>query len=56
VDVDAERARLPDDPDHIGSATGQLLPPVAPAGPDHDLGDLMTLAKPAMARAGSSAA
>jgi hypothetical protein len=43
VDIDAVRARLPDHPHHVGPATGQLLPPVAPAGPDHDLGDLMLL-------------
>jgi hypothetical protein len=43
VDVDAERTRLLDNPGHVRAAAGELLPPAALAGPDHDLGDLMLL-------------
>src|SRR5580693_4970099 len=43
VDVDAERTRLPDNLGHVRAAAGELLPPAALAGPDHDLGDLMFL-------------
>jgi hypothetical protein len=41
VDVDAERACLPDDPHDVGAAAGELLPPAALAGADHDLSDLV---------------
>src|SRR5262245_61662155 len=41
VDVDAEPARLPDDPPDVGAAAGEFLPPAALAGADHDLGDLV---------------
>src|SRR6202007_1769907 len=39
--VDADRARLPDDLDDMRPAASELLPPAALAGPDDDLGDLM---------------
>src|SRR5580700_2043633 len=46
VHVDAERACLPDDPGDVGAAAGELLPAAAPAGSDHDLGDLMLPREP----------
>src|SRR5262249_21313558 len=33
--------RLPDDPHDVGATAGELLPPAALAGADHDLGDLV---------------
>jgi len=41
VDVDTERTGFIDDPFHPGAAAGQLLPPAALTGTDHDLGDLI---------------
>src|ERR1700689_3505782 len=41
VDVDTERTRFVDNPFHPGAAAGQLLPPAALTGTDHDLGDLI---------------
>jgi hypothetical protein len=43
VDVDPKRTRLPDNAGHVRAAAGELLPPAALAGSDHDLGDLMLL-------------
>jgi K+-transporting ATPase B subunit len=46
VDVDPERSSLPDNPCDVRAAAGELLPPAALAGPDHDLGDLMLAREP----------
>ena len=41
MDVDIKRTRLIDNPFHPGTAAGQLLPPAALTGTDHNLGDLI---------------
>jgi hypothetical protein len=41
VNVDTECAGLPDEPGHVRTAAGELLPAAAPAGADHYLSNLM---------------
>jgi hypothetical protein len=38
--IDSELSCFPDHPLHVGSAAHELLPAVALARPDHDLGDV----------------
>lgn len=50
--IDADRARLPDNPGDVRAAAGELLPAAAMTRPDHDLRDLMLAREPGDGRHG----